>query len=207
MLIPVHEEMTREALGSRFSPRAFEIILAANMKQDSLRGMIGHDEYHYDNNAIEKSDRYITEQRGLVIASLLSPGVLAAWIAFGRLVHTAQDFYSHTNYVALWLGQFNGTPPAPAEIDPVKKSLLRSPGLHSGKLYLPFDALYFIPFLRELSLAFLPRDSHGHMNLDSPAQGLNFVYARAAATKRTRYELDLLQKILTPEMFARFTDL
>jgi hypothetical protein len=45
------------------------------------------------------------------------------------------------------------------------------------------------------------------MNLDSPAQGPNFAYARAAAIKRTVYEFELLKKILTPEMFARFTDL
>ncbi|MCA2000256.1 MAG: hypothetical protein LDL51_00160 [Chloroflexi bacterium] len=207
MLIPVHDEMTREALGSRFSPRALEVILAANRKQDSPRNQIGHDEIHFDNNAIEAGKRYIIEQRGYVIASLLSPGVLAAWVAFGRLTHTAQDFYSHTNYVSLWLAQFDGTPPPPSEIDPVQKSLLQSPNLHSGKIHFPLDALYFIPFLRSFALSLLPDNSHGKMNLDSPAQGEKFAYARAAAVKRTVYEFELLKKILTPEMFAKFTDL
>ena len=69
------------------------------------------------------------------------------------------------------------------------------------------DALYFIPFLRKLSLALLPRDSHGRMNLDSPKQGPRFKYARAAAVKRTKYEFEVLEKILTPEMFTKFTDL
>jgi hypothetical protein len=207
MLIPVHEEMTREALGSRLSPRALEIILAANCKQDSLFGQIGHDEYHFDNNTIDEGNRYIIEQRGYVIVSLLSPGVLSAWIAFGKLIHTAQDFYSHTNYVTLWLDQFNKTPPAPPEIDPVQKNLIQSPSLHSGKLYLPMDLLYFAPFLRKFALAFLPEDSHGKMNLDSPAQGPSFAYAHAAAVKRTAQEFELLEKILTPEMFAKFTDL
>ncbi len=207
MLIPVHDEMTTEALGSKFSPRALEIILAANRKQDSLRNQIGHDEIHFDNNAIEAGNRYIVEQRGYVIAYLLSPGVLSAWIAFGRLTHTAQDFYSHTNYVALWLDQFNGTLPPPSEIDPVQKSLIQSPSLHSGKIHFPLDALYFIPFLRNFALSLLPDTSHGKMNLDSPAQGEKFAYARAAAVKRTIYEFELLEKILTPEMFAKFTDL
>ena len=207
MLIPIHEEMTREALGSYFSPRALEIIIAANRKQDALSGQIGHDEFHFDNNAIEKGLRYINEQRGFVLASLLSPGVLSAWIAFGRLTHTAQDFYAHTNYVSLWLDQFNGTPPTPVEIDPVQKSLIQSPSLHSGKIYFPLDVLYFIPFMRNLALKFLPEDSHGKMNLDSPKQGPYFEYARAAALKRTQYEFELLKKILTPEMFAKFTDL
>ena len=207
MLIPIHEEMTREALGEHFSPRALEIIIAANRKQDAIRGQIGHDEFHFDNNAIEKGLRYINEQRGFVLASLLSPGVLSAWIAFGRLTHTAQDFYSHTNYISLWLDQHPGTPPTPLEIDPVQKSLIRSPSLHSGKIYLPMDALYFVPFLRKFALKLLPEDSHGKMNLDSPAQGPRFEYARAAAVKRTQHEFDLLKKILPPDVFAKFTDI
>ena len=207
MLIPIHEEMTRESLGEHFSPRALEIIIAANRKQDAIRGQIGHDEFHFDNNAIEKGLRYINEQRGFVLASLLSPGVLSAWIAFGRLTHTAQDFYSHTNYISLWLDQHPGTPPTPPEIDPVQKSLLRSPSLHSGKIYLPMDALYFVPFLRKFALKLLPEDSHGKMNLDSPAQGPRFEYARAAAVKRTQHEFDLLKKILPPDLFAKFTDI
>jgi hypothetical protein len=207
MLIPIHEEMTREALNSRVSPRALEIIIAANRKQDALSGQIGHDEYHFDNNAIDEGYRYINEQRGLVIASLLSPGVLSAWIAFGKLIHAAQDFYSHTNYVSMWLDQHNGTPPDPSEINPVQKSLIESPKMRSGKIYLPMDVLYFIPFLRKFSLAFLPHDSHAKMNLDSPKQGLRFEYARVAAIKRTQHEFEVLEKILTPEMFVKFTDL
>jgi len=207
MLVPIHEEMTRTALGSRVSPRALEVIIAANRKQDALHGQLGHDEYHFDNNAIDAGHRYITEQRGLVLAALLAPGVLSAWIAFGRLTHTAQDFYAHTNYVSMWLDQHPGTPPAPPEIDPVQKSLIESPDIRSGKIYLPLDALYFVPFLRKIALAFLPNDSHGKMNLDSSKQGPHFAYARAAAIKRTEYEFDILEKILTPEMFTKFTDL
>jgi hypothetical protein len=207
MLVPVHDEMTLEALGTRFSTRALEVILAANRKQDALSNQFGHDEIHFDNNAIGAGNRYIIEQRGYVIASLLSPGALSAWIAFGRLIHTAQDFYSHTNYVTLWLDQFNGTPPPPPEIDPVQKSLIQSPSLHSGKIHFPLDVLYFVPFLRKFVLSLLPDNSHGKMNLDSPAQGEKFAYARAAAVKRTIYEFELLEKILTPEMFAKFTDL
>jgi hypothetical protein len=207
MLISVHEEMTREALSACVSPRALEVIIAANCKQDSLHGLVGHDEYHFDNNAIDEGHHYLSEQRGLVISSLLSAGVISAWIAFGKLTHTAQDFYSHTNYISMWLDQYNGTPPAPSEIDPVQKSMIESPKIHSGKIYLPMDALYFVPFLRKLSLALLPRDSHGWMNLDSPKQGPNFEYARAAAIKRTQHEFEILKKILTSEMFAKFVDL
>ncbi|MHB8778178.1 MAG: hypothetical protein ACYC6R_10505 [Anaerolineales bacterium] len=110
MLIPIHEEMMRETLSRHFSPRALEVIIAANLKQDAWNGQIGHDEYHFDNNAIDKGNRYVIEQRGCVIASLHTPGLLSAWAAFGRLLHTAQDFYSHTNYISMWLDQYKGTP-------------------------------------------------------------------------------------------------
>lgn len=205
MLVPYHEEMTREILNPHFSPRALEIVIAANLKQDSWSGLIGHDGFHYDND-LEKGNRYIIEQRGYVLATLMSRGILSAWIAFGRLTHTAQDFYSHTNYISMWLAQYESAPPPPPEVDPVQKNILRSPDLHAGRIYLPLDALYFIPALRKLSLKLLPHDSHGHMNLDSPQQGPNFAYARAAAAKRTLYEFELLQKLLSPEMFARFVD-
>lgn len=206
MLVPIHEEMTREALAPYFSARALETIIAANRKQDALRNQVGHDEIHFDNNAIEKGNRYINEQRGYVLATLMGQGILSAWIAFGRLLHTAQDFYSHTNYISIWLSQHEGTPPPPLEIDPVQRDILRSPSLHSGKIYFPMDALYFVPFLREFSLKLLPENSHGKMNLDSPQQGPKFVYARAAAVKRSQHELDVLQKLLTPDMFTRFVD-
>ncbi len=207
MIETVHIDMTREALGSRMSPRAIEIVIAANLKQDSLRGQFGHDEYHFDNNAFEKSYAYVTEQRGYVLASLMSPGVLSAWIAFGKLTHAVQDFYSHTNYISMWIDQHNGTPPPPPEIDPVRKDIIESPDMYSAKIYLPWDALYFVPFMRKLSIKFLPKDSHGRMNLDSPKQGPLFEYARAAAIKRTVHEFEILEKMLPPEMLTKFVDL
>ncbi|NWF63170.1 MAG: hypothetical protein HXY38_02590 [Chloroflexi bacterium] len=206
MLRQYHIEMTRSALEPHISERALEIIIAANVRQDALHNQFGHDEIHYDNNAIEKGNRYINEQRGLALATLLSPGILGAWVAFGRMLHTAQDFYAHTNYIPLWLEQFDGTPPPPPEIDPLKKDLMRSPKLHSGRIYFPMDMVYFIKPLRPLALRLLPKDSHGWMNLDDPSKGPKFDYAIAAATKRTTHEFDLLKKLLTPEMFARFTD-
>lgn len=199
--------MTNEALGARMSRRALDTIIAANLNQDSWQGLIGHDEYHFDNNAIEKTYRYINEQRGVLMASLLVSGTRPAWNAFGRLTHAVQDFYSHTNYIRMWLDQFNGAHLTPPEIDPVQKSLIESPSLYSARFYIPMDVLYFIPFLRKLSLMFLPHNSHGKMNLDSPAQGALFEYARVAAVKRTQHEFEILQKILTPDLFAKFVDL
>lgn len=194
MLIQYHESITRKALSELFSPRALAAILAANLKQDDLlTGQIGHDEYHYDNNAISESDRYIEVQRGLTTSALQNDDLSAAWAAFGRLIHTAQDFYAHSNYVDLWLSRVTGngqTPPPPSEIAPLMDELVHSPNLHSGKLYYPWEVLAFIPGVKHFVIPMLPKDSHAHMQLDSPTSGERFAYAFEAAVKRTRYEFD-----------------
>jgi len=211
MLIQYHTSITRKALGDHFSPRALEAILAANLKQDDLlTGQIGHDEYHYDNNAIAKSDNYLEEQRTLTLAAIERDDLPVAWSAFGRLIHTAQDFYAHTNYVDLWLARFEndgGTPPPPSEIAPLVDELVHTPDLHSGVLYYPWEVLAFIPLVKRVVIPLLPKDAHAHMHLDSPARGKRFAYAFEAAVKRTRFEFDKTVAGLSPGPDALFTDL
>ena len=209
MLIQYHKSITRKALGEQFSPRALEAILAANLNQDNLlTGQIGHDEYHYDNNAISNSDRYLQEQRMLTLAALNANDLPDAWAAFGRLIHTAQDFYAHSNYVDLWLVRFNGqAPPPPSEIAPLMDELVHSPDLHSGKVYYPWEILAFIPLLKRFVIPFMPEDSHAHMHLDSPARGERFTYAFEAAVNRTRLEFDKTVADLSSDRGALFTDL
>lgn len=208
MLIQYHISITSKALGKKFSPRALQAILKANVKQDDLlTGQIGHDEYHYDNNAITESDTYLEEQRALTLATLQENDVHAAWSAFGRLIHTAQDFYAHSNYVDLWLSQFNGqVSPPPPEIDPVMDKITHNSDLRSGKLYYPLEILAFIPLLKRLIIPYLPTDSHAHMHLDSPARGQRFDYAFEAAVKRTRYEFDMTVSGLPADKLAIFRD-
>ncbi|MCK7481641.1 MAG: hypothetical protein M0C28_34065 [Candidatus Moduliflexus flocculans] len=91
------------SLGGRFSPRAMSVIIQANVGQDRLAGQVGHDEFHFDNNAFEKTYAYIEEQRALVVSSLKSGDANSAWQAFGRFLHSAQDFYAHSNYITLWV--------------------------------------------------------------------------------------------------------
>jgi hypothetical protein len=203
MLISVHARIVRQALAARFSPHALRLILKANLGQDALSGQLGHDEYHFDNNAFEAGRAYIAQQRGLVFAALQQGEPPAAWAAFGRLTHAAQDFYAHSNYVDLWLRRADSA--APERIDPLDAALHASPELRSGKVYYPLDALYFVPGLRRLALAFLPRDSHGHMNLDSAASGPRFEYAFAAAVRRTEWEFEQVNTQLTEEARRRFS--
>ena len=207
MLTQYHIEIMLNSLGDRFGPRAMSEIIMANINQDHLRGQFCHDEFHFDNNAFEKTYAYMDEQRALTISSLQRTDTSSAWSAFGRFLHTAQDFYAHSNYITLWLSRFNGsTPPPPLGVDPVDETLLNSPNLRSGKVYYPFELLYFIRPLRPHVLPFIPRDSHAWMNLDSPEQGYKFYYAMQAAIKRTQIELEKLASDLSRDSLKLFLE-
>ena len=201
-----HAEITRLALQDHFSDAAMKKIIAANLYQDRLTAQIGHDEYHFDNNAFEKGYAYIEEQRALVMKSLQSNDVARAWSSFGRLTHSVQDFYAHSNYVDLWLSRQNGASPTATEIDPVDPALIDHPSLHSGKVYLPLEPLSFFKLLQPLVMPLLPRDSHAWMNLDSPEQGPQFDFALHAAVKRTRIEFEKTTTGLPREQVTAFVD-
>lgn len=200
-----HVEIMRQALSDQFSANALEKIISANLYQDRLTAQFGHDEFHFDNNAFDKSYAYIEEQRALVISSLRVNDVSSAWSAFGRLTHTAQDFYAHSNYIDLWLSiQPDGAIPTALEVDPVDADLIRSPALRSGKIYLPLELFSFIKFLKPFVMPLLPRDSHARMNLDDPGQGSNFDFAFRAAVKRTRIEFEKTVEELEEKVLATF---
>lgn len=208
MLKPVHAEITSNALAGNFSDRALEAIITANLKQDRLLMLIGHDEYHFDSNAFAESYAYLEEQRSLTVSSLEANDVRSAWSAFGRLLHSAQDFYAHSNYIDLWLScQPDGALPTPTEVDPVDEDLIHTHALRSGRIYLPLEALYFIRALRSIALRLLPRDSHAWMNLDSPEQGPNFKYAFQAAVKRTKIEFNKTAPHLPQDLLKLFVDM
>ena len=85
--------------------------------------------------------------------------------------------------------------------------LIHSPDLHSGVLYYPWEILAFVPVVKRFVIPLLPKDSHAHMHLDSPAQGEHFAYAFEAAVKRTQYEFDKTVAGLSSSLDALFTDL
>ncbi|MBN2387040.1 MAG: hypothetical protein JXB85_08465 [Anaerolineales bacterium] len=185
-----HRAITGRALAETFSRPALATIISANLKQDAiLSGQIGHPEYHFDENAFAESWAYLESNRALIHPALAAGQVKVAWRAFGRLLHAAQDLYSHSNYIRLWLSRFpEGEWPEPEAIDPCDAALLASHDLRSGKLYYPLEILTFLPVVGDWVMPFLPRDSHAWMNLDAPTRGPLFAYASAAAVKRTCYE-------------------
>lgn len=204
MLRPYHIEIMHLALDDAFSPRALEKIIEANLYQDRLLGLIGHDEYHFDNNAFDKSYAYIEEQRALIVSSLMANDAPSAWSAFGKLTHTAQDFYAHSNYINLWLS-YQSKSASQENVDPMDLNLINSPALCSGKVYW-LEALTLITPLKSIVMSLLPRDAHGWMNLDSPERGPNFQYAFQAAIKRTKIEFERTTKQLPGDLFALFVD-
>ncbi len=202
-----HRDITRRALESYFGSRPLRVILRANLRQDSLPHQFGHDHFHFDSNQFDASYAYMDAQRGLVRACLERGDADSAWRAFGRLIHAAQDFYAHSDYIPRWLSRFNGaTPPPPPEVDPVSSEVLQSPNLRSGKLYYPLEALTFIPKLGKLFVPLMPPDSHAHMNMDGPDATPHFDYVFHAAVKRTRIEFEKTTALLSPDLLHHFVD-
>jgi hypothetical protein len=218
-----HTQITTQALEGKISPRALQVIIDASLAQDHLRGQIGHPQYHFDDNRFAESYAYMDEQQRLAQGALKRGQVLTAWQAFGRLIHAAQDFYAHSNYVRLWVDRYiplAGLPPSgatagsvsenqpfadPAALDPLDQAILHSPALASGRIYI-WELLSWLPGLKRPMSRFLPHDAHFYMNLDTPERGPLFNWAYAAALKRTRYEFEALQARLSPKELALFLD-
>jgi hypothetical protein len=208
MLSSAHIDVMRVALDGLFSTRALEVMIKANIQVDAIWNQFGRHELHFDDNAFEKAYAYLADQRSRIQPALAAERTVDAWRAFGRLTHTAQDFYSHSNYVDLWAARFrDGSLPPADQIDPLDDGLISSPALRSGKPYLPIGILSFVPFLGSVLDRHMPLDSHAHMHLDSVARGPMFEYAFQAGVKRTRAEYDLLRRALPALLLSRFRDL
>ena len=190
MIAFYHRQITREALEHQVSQTALDSIIMANLNQDNLSGLVGHPEYHFDDNAFAAGQSYLEQQRNLAISAIMiNHDFPAARKAFGQLTHAAQDFYAHSNYVFLWEKMHQGM--GAVDIDPLDPEVLRLPSLRSGHIYYPWEVLSFLPVMGKVFRHLLPRDSHAWMNLDSPSCGPLFDLARQAAVKRTGIEFDL----------------
>ncbi len=200
-----HRQILQSALHGRLSSRAIEAIYQANIGQDNLDGLLNHPEYHFDGNDLPAGLAYIEECRAIAVQNALARPA-EAWAAFGRLTHAAQDFYAHSNSGALWMEQQALRPkppsggnstdggrksrPPPETIDGLDSDLLKHPRLITAKVYLPLEALSFVPGLGALVKRWLPKDSHAWTNLDHPAMGPLFPYSIEAAIQRTVAEYE-----------------
>jgi hypothetical protein len=206
----IHSHITTQALIDELHPDALRVVIQANMRQDSWWAQLGwHDHYHMDNNAFPAGNAYIERQHQLAIQNIEMAGAThdlqarkvyqnRALQALGKLTHTAQDLYAHSNYCALWLDAA-ATPEEPEEINPFDPEILYNPILRSGKGSLLELLSFLIPVLQPLAERNLGPDTHMHMNLDHPGRGALYPYALAAAVKRTRIEYSKLITQLKPE--------
>jgi hypothetical protein len=192
-----HIQITQEALANQVSPAALNTILAGNLGQDGLAGLLWHPEFHFDDNSFKAGFAYIDQQRALVFAALKQGNPHLARKALGRLTHSLQDFYAHSNFVQLWVLSHPQRPPE--EIDYCDEIALSNPMLHSGRIYFPLDWLSFLPLLGRQVKRFIPRDSHAWMNLDGPEAGPFFAFALSAARKHTAQEFQLILSRLDPD--------
>jgi hypothetical protein len=202
MKIKIHRQLCEEALRDLVSADVLQTIINANIGQDALAYQFGkYAHFHYDADSFAAGDAYIAEQRALIV-DRVDRGTLEARRAFGRLTHSAQDLYAHSNYAALWI-ELNPSAEINA-IDPLSDQVLRDRRLHSGHLYYPLEALAFIPPIAPLIMPLLPKNSHAHMNIDDPSRPL-FEFAYVAALKRTRLEFERVMKALSREQGLLFT--
>lgn len=206
MKIIYHRDITEQALGKDVSVRALAVIISANVGQDALRYQLGHDHFHYDNNAFAAGDAYVKAQRAMILPALEKHHPQAAWRAFGRLSHTVQDLYAHSNYVALWLALSNEPNPDPGQIDPLDPAILADPVLRSGRPHHFFDALLHLNLLTPALLELAPPDSHTRLNIDGPNRP-NFNLVFSAAVKRTKIEFRRVMALLPTDLGSSFTDL
>ena len=197
-----HCEITKDTFQNIFLPEVLQIIIEANIGQDALKFQVWHDHYHFDNNSFDSANKYCDELRLAVLTSIKTADFPCAWKSFGKLTHTVQDLYAHSNYVNLWL---KSHPDSTADmIDPASTIILESHDLISGKLYYPLEVLSFVKILEPVILPFLPKDSHAWMNLDDPSR-LNFDFAKTAASRRTLLEYQFIAEKISTEEKVKFS--
>jgi len=202
MLHRYHISMLKNTLAANFSRTALLEVIAGNLWQDSPLNLL-KSYIHFDNCDFAGGLAHIEELHS-VVANTDDPHLMRR--AFGRLTHTAQDFYAHSNYVDLWLAQHGGVEQTrPPEIDGLDPELHHSPQLRSGRFFLWRDIIYYLPFVRGFAKKYmLFADSHEAMNLDAPRSGPKFWYAIMAAKQRTVAEYRRVLQTLGPERAVLF---
>ena len=178
-----HIEITKKALSDQFTEEALENVIQGNIRQDKIKNQFGHDYIHFDGSAFTAGFCYLKQQEQDIIDHLKNDHFTAARLAFGRVTHSWQDFFSHSNYVRLWREKA-GSPP-PEEIVINDPTIMEHPELKSGKNYGVIEFLALIPPFSKWIEPLMPEDSHARMNLDGPEVGEYFAYAYHAAFKQT----------------------
>lgn len=220
MLSRYHIEITKRSLGAFFTFSSLRDITHANVAQDSIASLFGVEaRRHVCDCTVGESLAYIAEEHALIVELSQQPGTESKQrAALGRLLHTAQDFYAHTNYVAIWAAT-QGQDVLQKGLDAlgvdglgtnaIDPTLFSHPALQIAEWVSWREPLYYIPGLGALLRRFwLPTSSHEAINLDSPKQGVYFYLAMAIARQRTLKEYSFavakIREVAGMEAVARF---
>jgi hypothetical protein len=139
----VHKEITEAGLSDPTAPRSFlrEAILDDINEQhdfmddDFPSGRGGQDQRHFDDCEFDGGADFIRDQYGFARRSLGRPvsavgGPFYATLGFGRALHPAQDFYSHSNWVEI--GFPLSDDPSTAEIEAAQSDLVDLSGAQAS---------------------------------------------------------------------------
>jgi hypothetical protein len=108
----------------------------------SRQGRKGHDEKHFDDCGFDEGEQWIRDQYALMPKALLELRLinevgreayfpLGAATLFGRILHPAQDFYSHSNWVEL--GFPLGDDESTGRVEVTQSDLVDLSGAQSGQ--------------------------------------------------------------------------
>ena len=184
-----HQLITIDALTDNFSAVALKEIVTHNIRQDSIKNQFFHDEIHFDNNKFAEGNQLIEYLHNNCVDSIKQDNFADARSYFGKLIHTVQDFYAHSNYARLTKTLFeNKTPNNNHTLDCLNPAIIKSSLLKSHTVNFPFDYLCIIPLFARWFSKFCPEDSHARMNLDTPQSDGPFDLAYKLAVIRTRIE-------------------
>jgi hypothetical protein len=184
--------MTEAAIGQHFGRGDLDRIIRANLEQDSLRNIF-NPIVHFDDSRLEESQQYIAAHRRLAVDRLLIGDREEALRALGRLLHTRQDFYAHSNWAALWVERHGGLEAVQPEEIEICPDPATEAGVITGRASLFWYFACRLPLIgKRLEHSVVSRDSHEVMNLDYPERGPLFAFALQAATKHSREEFDML---------------
>jgi hypothetical protein len=186
-----HIEITQKALMSHFSQEAVAVIVNANIRQDRIKYQFGHDYIHFDGSAFKEGFEYIANLQKNILVYVRSNKIISARISLGRVLHSWQDFYSHSNYIQLWLE--NNDRKSPENIDWNDLTILAHSDLKSGRNYGVIEFFAMVPGLSKIITPLMPEDSHARMNMDSPEVSPHFNFVYLAALLRSK---DVVLKLL-----------
>lgn len=186
-----HRSITHAAIGEYFDSAGMQTIIRGNLSQDGIWNLL-QPYRHVDDSLFAETEKYILRERDQAVNAMLQGYRRQALTAFGRLLHTRQDFYAHSNWVELWVERQGGLENSRPDDIEICSAPLAEPALQSGKAAIPWFIAAHLPLVGSWFAVRAPADTHEAMNLDHPGRGPLFPYAISAATKHTRQEFGLL---------------